>query len=390
MQARARLAVGWLTLFVIGTDLFVVSPLLPPIAGEFHLTASAAGWCTTAFSLLYVISAPMFGSVADRFGRRRVLAANLMGFAIASVLTGSAPDFAWLVVWRGLTGAAAAGVTPLIYAGIGDAAPPARRATWLAVGVSGLLLALSIGAPAGALIAAQWGWRTPFLVIAGLSLLLVAANFVAWPPRAASAAGTVSDAGPTRPSALRLAPTVLWATGLYGMYTYLGLGLTAAGFSPRQIARTIALYGAAALVGTLLGGRVADRVGTRKAILASLAGLAVCLAFLAASLGREWSVDVVVIAASIAAQLFFPAQQASLAADFPDRRATALAWNNSALFFGISLGALIGGQTMNHAGFAATVLSGAGLACIALLVVISQQKAKIVLKTLDNIDITSR
>lgn len=390
MRARERLLVGWLTLFVIGTDLFVVSPLLPPIAGEFRLSASAAGLCATAFSVCYMVGAPLFGSLADRLGRRRILTACLASFALANGLTGAATDFGWLIVWRSLAGAAAAGVTPLIYAGIGDEAPPARRATWLALAVSGLLLALSIGAPAGALIGARWGWRAPFLVIAGLSLLLVAANRLAWPP-ASSLEGAPADAGPARRlSALRLAPTVLWATALYGMYTYLGLGLTAAGFSPHQIARTIALYGAAALIGTLLGGRVADRVGTRKTMLASVTGLAICLALLAISLDREWSVDLAVIAASIAAQLFFPAQQAALAADFPGRRATVLAWNNSALFLGISLGALIGGQTMNRAGFASTALCGAGLACLAYLVVASQQKAQITTKTLHNIDTAPR
>ena len=44
---RTRLAVGWITLFAIGTDLFVVSPLLPAIAGEFRLSAASAGLSAT-------------------------------------------------------------------------------------------------------------------------------------------------------------------------------------------------------------------------------------------------------------------------------------------------------------------------------------------------------
>jgi predicted MFS family arabinose efflux permease len=66
------------------------------------------------------------------------------------------------------------------------------------------------------------------------------------------------------------------------------------------------------------------------------------------------------------AQLFFPAQQAGLARDFPTRRATMLAWNNSALFFGISLGALIGGAAVQRLGFAAATLVCAGIAVTAL------------------------
>ncbi|HLY46948.1 MAG TPA: MFS transporter [Stellaceae bacterium] len=382
MSARARLATGWLTLFVIGTDLFVVSPLLPLIAGEFHLSAAAAGSCATVFSATYMLSAPVFGALADRFGRRPILTAALAAFALSNLLTASAGGFFWLILWRGAAGVAAAGVTPLVYAAVSEAAPPARRATWMACAVSGLLSALSMGAPLGALLGAAWGWRAPFLVLAGLSLALALAGRRVWPQRAPpAAAGAPPAAALGTGFALRLAPTVLWATALYGMYTYLGLGLVGAGFSPTQVARTISLYGFAALVGTLLGGRAADRIGVRKTILASLAGLALCLAALGTALRAEWSLDLAVVLLSVVAQLFFPAQQAALARDFPERRASALAWNNSALFLGITLGALVGGQAMTRAGFLATTALVAQIACAALLVVVFTREASTTAKT---------
>lgn len=369
MSARARLATGWLTLFVIGTDLFVVSPLLPFIAAEFRLSPTAAGLCASLFSATYMVSAPALGGLADRFGRRCVLTVCLAGFALANLLTGAAGSFAGLLVWRCAAGAAAAGVTPSVYAAVGEDAPPARRATWMAVAVSGLLLALSIGAPIGALIAAHWGWRAPFLVLAAASLALAAGNRVVWP-----GGGRLERARPGArvlplPLAARLAPTVLWATALYGMYTYLGLGLAAAGFSPAQAARAISLYGLAALAGALLGGPVADHIGMRRTMLVSLAGLAACLAALGGALRAEWVLDAVVMLASILAQLFFPAQQTALSTEFPDRRASVLAWNNSALFLGIALGGLIGGPAMSYAGFALTTAIGAVVAGAAFVIV---------------------
>ena len=65
---------------------------------------------------------------------------------------------------------------------------------------------------------------------------------------------------------------------------------------------------------------------------------------------------------SVAAQLFFPAQQAGIASDFPARRASMLAWNNAALFLGISLGSLIGGRAVAFGGFAAAVAFCAAIA----------------------------
>jgi predicted MFS family arabinose efflux permease len=365
---RTRLAIGWVTLFAIGTELFVVSPLLPAIAGEFHLSAASAGLCATVFCVAYMITAPMLGALSDRIGRRRTLVASLIGFAVANLLTGTAADFPWLLIFRLMAGMTSAGIAPLVYAGVGEAAPPARRATWMAFAVSGLLLALSLGAPLGTLASSAWGWRAPFFVLAGSSVILALANRLVWPERAASHQVTIRPAeiGPAT-LARRLAPTVLWATGLYGVYTYLGVGLTEAGFSPAQIARSISIYGVGALVGTLLGGQVADRCGVFLTIRASLIGLAAGLLALGFALGSERTLDLTLMASSTLAQLFFPAQQSGLAHDFPNRRATVLAWNNSALFFGISLGALIGGTAVERIGFAAATAVCAGIVVAALI-----------------------
>jgi DHA1 family purine base/nucleoside efflux pump-like MFS transporter len=72
---------------------------------------------------------------------------------------------------------------------------------------------------------------------------------------------------------------------------------------------------------------------------------------------------------SVVAQLFFPAQQVGIANDFPARRASMMAWNNSALFFGISLGSLFGGQAVAFAGFEANLLLSAAIALIGSMVV---------------------
>src|SRR5271169_2775671 len=109
----ARLAIGWLTMFVIGTDLFVISPLLPLIAADYQISPALAGLGVAVFALTYMISAPLLGHLADRIGRRRMLACCLLGFASANLLTASAANFAWLLSARLLAGAAAAGGTRL-------------------------------------------------------------------------------------------------------------------------------------------------------------------------------------------------------------------------------------------------------------------------------------
>src|ERR1700756_5102965 len=136
----AELFIGWLTMFLIGTELFVFSPLLPTLVVNYDVSSNVAGLCITTFCLAYMITAPLFGHVSDRVGKRRVLICCLLAFGAANLLTASAANFSSLLGLRLFAGAAAAGVSPSIYALVGDAAPPNRRAAWLAMTVSGLLV----------------------------------------------------------------------------------------------------------------------------------------------------------------------------------------------------------------------------------------------------------
>jgi predicted MFS family arabinose efflux permease len=361
-----KLAVAWLTMFTVGTELFVFSPLLPTLAVDYHISASTAGLSVTIFSLSYMLSAPLLGHLSDRIGRRRVLIWCLAAFAAANLLTASAADLPLLLAVRLFGGAAAAGIAPSIYALVSSAAAPARRATWLALVVSGLLMSLTFGASGGTLVAGCCGWRTIFIGLAGLSMALAWLNWRVWPRDRGTLdiADTATAGRMAVVLARRLIPTVVWSTGLYAVYIYLGTGLAAAGYSAGQTAQAILIYGCGAIFGVFIGGRAADRFGVRFTGGASFAGLCACLLVLRAALDTGVLVIPAIGVSSAVAQLFFPAQQAGLAADFPAQRSAALAWNNSALFLGISLGSLVGGQVVALRDFDATLLLSAAIALI--------------------------
>ena len=363
--AFAQLAIAWLTMFVVGSDLFVVSPLLPLISADYAVTAAAAGLSVTVFAAAYMLSAPALGHLADRVGRGRVLTWCLCAFGAANLLTAIAGDFTWLLATRIVAGAAAAGVSPSIYSLAGSSAPPERRATRLAIVVSGLLMSLSFGTPIGLLTAASLGWPTVFAALGGLSLLLAGANNRVWhDPSAATSRAALAHRLTATVLAARLAPTVLWSAALYAMYTYLGEGLSASGYSTEEIAEAILIYGCGAIAGTLIGGRVADRLGANMTISIGLLGLSSCLLLLLVALHLGVIVDCAFGLASLSAQLFFPAQQLRLANQFPSSPATILAWNNSALFLGISLGSLIGGQAVAFGGFQTDLIIAAAIAIV--------------------------
>ncbi len=359
----AKLALSWITMFLVGTDLFVVSPLLPLIAGDLHISPALTGLGVTVFALSYMISAPVLGHLADSVGRRRILTLCLYAFAAANLLTAAAVNLGWLLAARLVAGAASAGVAPSVYAFVSRIAPPDRRATWLALAVSGLLTSLSLGASLGGLMGAAIGWPGVFAALGSFSLLLGWINGRAWPDEPATGAIAAPPGALTMAVlAPRLAPTVAWSTALYGVYVYLGVGLTSSGFSNGQIAQAISFYGCGAICGILIGGRMADFLGAKPTSGISLAGLCACLLLLRLALHEGVLVDLAFGLASAVAQVFFAAQQSNLAIDFPARRATVLACNNSALFLGISLGSLIGGQAVRLGGFAVDLTVSAAIA----------------------------
>jgi predicted MFS family arabinose efflux permease len=360
----ATLVVSCLTMFLVGTELFILSPLLPMLAVDYGVSPTLAGWCVTSFSLAYAATAPLLGYIADGVGRRRVLICSLLVLGAASLLTAVAPNLPWLIVARTFAGLAAAGVAPSVYALVAAAAPSDRRGAWLAFPVSGLLVSLPLGAAVAAEAGMILGWAWVFIALAALSLIFTQINRRIWPSEGRRAEGieVPSDLFPRAVLLRRLMPTIMWSTSLYGFYTYLGAGLNSLAFSPGQVARAILCYGCGAVAGALIGGRLADRLGTKFIAGASFAGLCGGLLLLRLALCGGVFVELALGLSSAVAQLFFPAQQAGLARDFPTQSGTVLAWNNSALFLGIALGSLIGGEAAAVGGFDATLAISAIIA----------------------------
>lgn len=362
------LVVGFLTLMVLGTDLFVVAPLLPSVAREYGVSQGNAGISVTAFSLAYVASAPLLGAQADRLGRRRLLVLGLVCFGVSNLLTGFAPNFIILVVSRVLAGMSAAAVTPSVYALTGQFAPPTRRGGWMAVVGAGLLIALATGAPAGTLVASVTAWNVVFIGIAILALLLAVVNLGAWPTTPASsrgAQGSVSTMTKIRAASV----TGLWGLSIYIFYTYLAAGLGEPGghAAAGLVATALVIYGVGAVIGSLGGGRLADRYGPGTIVALSLTGVAALQLVLDVLLAIP-SVAVVTLGLfALTGYACFPAHQARLVAAFPKHSASVLAWNNSALYVGISVGSFVGGRLL-PVGFWLIPLVGAVAAGMGALV----------------------
>jgi predicted MFS family arabinose efflux permease len=365
-RAWAALLTGWLALFIIGTDLFVVSPLLPVWRTHYGVQLRTAGLTVTVFAVAYVLAAPFWGRRAAVTSPPAVLSAALSGFAVFNVLTACAPTFWMLLAARAGAGLFVSGATATVFSLVGMAAPEGRRAAWLGIATSGLLSALWAGAPLGDLIARHTNWRAVFIGLSVLALGILMISRRVWPAAPSAHRAAPPTLGPL-PSARAVAPTACWAAAVYGLYTYLTAGLDDRdGWSTGWVNTALVTYGICAVAATFLGGRTADRRGTHTTTCAALLLLATADVLFAASLhSRPWLTCLATALIALAAYTAFPAKQAQLITHHPTDQTHLLAWNQSAMYLGITLGSLAGGPIAEHH-FTSLPLACAALALLGL------------------------
>jgi len=352
LQGRLSLGVAWITLFLMGADLFVVSPLLPIISEAYKVSSATAGWMVTVFAITYAFTAPFFGWLSDKKGRRSIITFGLLLFAVSNTLTAFAPSFLWLIISRIMAGLAVASVTPLIYAIIGDIAPDARRGSWLSIVVSGHLTALWAGAPLGTLIEHFLGWQSVFLVMAFIGVILAVVNFKTWKSNLKSALIIKQSESNSLRILGSVSVTTIWAISMYALYVYLGAALYSENqFTSSEIALAITFYGIGAVLGSLTSGKLTDKFGERilsMATLISLSLILICLGIVFSS--GDWAYFFLFMWALVG-YAGFTSYQARLAVEYPKERGIVMAWNNTALYIGITIGSMIGGYVISKWGY---------------------------------------
>ena len=174
---------GWLsffTMFAIGTDTFLVAPLLPLLQRELDVPLSRAGWLVSAYALGYALFALVAGPVSDRHDRRRVILSGLAAFAVLTCACGLAWSFWSMVAARFLAGVSAAFVSSQIWASIPMTVPRRSIITVMGYATAGLAVAQVAGVPIGSYLSIR-GWQLPFLVVAAVSVILWGLLFLSFP-----------------------------------------------------------------------------------------------------------------------------------------------------------------------------------------------------------------
>jgi predicted MFS family arabinose efflux permease len=350
---------------VVFFDRNVFSYLTSFIQPDLHLSNYQIGKIASAFSFSWAIAGLRMASLVDRFGRLKLmLVVTTVGFSLASVLSGFAASFSWLLGARLLMGIAEGGIMPITQTLIAAEVPHERRG--LAQGITqnfgANLLANTLGPLIIVGMAIHFGWRNAFFLAAlpGIVMAFLIAALVREPaaaaPSGAGGRGSFTHLLRDRSLLLCIAISTLLVAYLMVLFTFTPLYLIQVrGFDVRHMSWIMSSFGVASMAVAFLVPGASDRFGRKPVILtAALLGLVLPLGLLFIG-GSQIAPLIACIAVGSALSGVFPLAMATIPSEMVGTARTATALS---LTMGIS--EIVGGVLAPSAAGKVADLKGLG------------------------------
>ncbi|AMM21567.1 MFS transporter [Frondihabitans sp. PAMC 28766] len=157
---------------VTGINLTIVNVALPSIGRDLDASVSSLQWTVSAYSLVMACLLLLSGSMADRFGRRRIFQLGLVLFAAGSLLCGLAPSVGWLIAFVSVQAVGGSMLNPVALSIVASVfTDRAERAR--AIGVWGSVIGITIaaGPVLGGLLVSGLGWRSVFWISVPIAII---------------------------------------------------------------------------------------------------------------------------------------------------------------------------------------------------------------------------
>jgi EmrB/QacA subfamily drug resistance transporter len=163
-------------------DVSIVNIAMPTLKGDFNVSMATIEWVAMAYMLTLTIFLPLFGRLADIFGRSKLYTAGFVVFTVGSLFCGMAPTASFLIGARVLQAIGAGLLQANSIAIITEAFPSTERGK--AIGVQGAVqaIAMSVGPFIGGILIAVVGWRAIFYLNIPIGIIGVTAALLILPP----------------------------------------------------------------------------------------------------------------------------------------------------------------------------------------------------------------
>jgi MFS family permease len=171
-------ASAWKTLAILSSIATLVMytetmlvPSLPNIISEFGLSYSLSPWILTTYLIVGAVMTPVTSSLAEIYGKKKILLAVMGVYAIGVIIGGSTTDLYSFIIARGMQGVGMS-MFPIAFSVIREQFPKSRLAIGQGVITSMFASGSILGLLIGATISEEFGWRTTFLSILPIAILL--------------------------------------------------------------------------------------------------------------------------------------------------------------------------------------------------------------------------
>ncbi|WP_245837748.1 MFS transporter [Niveispirillum lacus] len=283
--------VAWLMTsvqFVSVLSFMVIMPLGPDYAPALGIDTARVGWVMAAYTLSSALVGLFAAMVLDRFDRRPALGICMIGLVLCNVAAAFAFDLWSLLLARAVAGLFGGPAGALSVAIVADNVPPERRGKAMGMVMGSLSISAVLGVPLALELSHLFGWRVPFLTVAGMGLIIIIVALRLLGPQRSHMGGT--------PVPLSQAPRHLMRIA-YGMLPALAFALSFIAIVPsfmlisnmavfvqfnlafprEQLGMLYMIGGALSFFGMRVTGALVDRYGSTPVTTGAALGLAILI-----------------------------------------------------------------------------------------------------------------
>lgn len=331
--------------FLLGMMELIISGILELMSDDLGISVAVTGQLITVYAVSFAIFGPVLVKLTEKYKPKPVILVSLVVFIFGNVIFGLSETFLMLALGRVVTAMAAAIFIVKILDMTVVLSEPSIRGKMIALVYMGFSAANVFGIPLGTLVGTMFGWRIIFLLVILLSILVGIGLILLVPDKEPESreSTTKTKIMNMRNVVLYIGVTMAVLIGNYIVLGYISPLMTSNGFTIQNVSIALFIAGAGGMAGTVLGGNLVDRYGSRKTIIVML--ILFSLTMLAMPL--LYSTPILFYINLFIWSLFqwstSPAVQSGLVDNVEGSAASVFSWNMSGLNLGIGIGAVIGG-----------------------------------------------
>lgn len=383
MMSVMRIATFIISVFIVGMVEMMVAGIMNLMSDDLGVSEAIIGQLVTLYALTFAICGPILVKLTNRYPARPVLLWTLVIFVVGNGIIAVAPNFTILVIGRILSSAAASLIIVKVLALTAMLTIPKNRGKMIGVVYTGFSGANVFGVPIGTMIGDWIGWRFTFVFIIVISLIAGLLMLKYLPTttelnQANRMYNNVSDDNQVTSHIVRpveiikfLAITLLILIANSVTFVFINPLILENGHSMGYVSLALLVNGVAGVVGTSMGGVLADKLISKRWLIIAFSVFIVVMLAINLILSTTVLLLVGLFIWNIVQWSTNPAIQSGIIEHVEGDTSQVMSWNMSCLNAGIGLGGIIGGLVVSNMNVEAVTFVSAFIGLLGLIIVLT-------------------